>query len=169
MIDVRQGGVGGEASATHLMDTGRSVHHAAVHILQVTEEADEGEDGTPDGISQISQPHSLKEWFTNLQELGTAAVVAGVPVRRRPPSGGLELVVLHGTHEDEMQLQREVQRMLAHDEHKLLEGRRGPVHLQVDDHVRQLGQVELDALESRLEVRVLSVVQSMRGWIESQV
>lgn len=117
----------------------------------------------PDTISKMFRSDSMSKWFTNLQELGTAAVVAGVPVRGRPPRGGLELIVLHGTHEDEMQLQREVQRMLAHDEHKLLEGRRGPVHLQVDDHVRQLGQVELDALESRLEVRVLLVVKSMNG------
>ena len=45
--------------------------------------------------------------------------------------------------------------VLAHDEHELLERRRGPVHLQVDDHVRELREVELDALEHRLLVRVL--------------
>lgn len=45
--------------------------------------------------------------------------------------------------------------VLADDEHELLERRRGPVHLQVDDHVRELRDVELDALEDRLLVRVL--------------
>jgi hypothetical protein len=134
-----------------------------VHILQLKEKPDKVRMVAPDTISKMFRSDSMSKWFTNLQELGTAAVVAGVSVRGRSSRRGLELIVLHGTHEDEMQLQREVQRMLAHDEHKLLEGRRGPVHLQVDDHVRQLGQVELDALESRLEVRVLLVVKSMNG------
>jgi len=138
---------------THVADARRAVDDAAVHVLE---------------------------------ELGAAPVVARVPIGRAAAVRALQLVVLHGADQDEVELQGEVQAgttggrkqvsvvgcvrvgdnqycvrthapVLADDEHELLERRRGPVHLQVDDHVRQLREVELDALEDGLLVRVLRV------------
>jgi len=53
-----------------------------------------------------------------------------------------------------MKLQRKMQRMLANNQHKLLQGRRGPVNFQVNNHVRELGQVEFNALKHGFLVRI---------------
>lgn len=45
--------------------------------------------------------------------------------------------------------------LLADDERKLLQGGGRQVHVEVDDHVRELREVELDAVEHPTLVRVL--------------
>lgn len=46
--------------------------------------------------------------------------------------------------------------LLADDERELLQSGGGQVHVEVHDHVRQLGEVKLDAVEHAALVRVLT-------------
>ena len=91
-----------------------------------------------------------------LQQLGTPPVVPWVPIGRPPPVRPFHLVVLHRPHQNKMQLQGKMQRMLADDQHKLFQCGGGPVDFEVDDHVCELGDVEFDAFKDGFLVRVFT-------------
>lgn len=91
-----------------------------------------------------------------LQQLGTPPVVAWVPVGRPPPIRPFHLVVLHGPHQNKMQLQGKVQRVLADNQDELFQSSGGPVDFEVDDHVCELWDVEFDAFKDGFLVRVFT-------------
>jgi hypothetical protein len=74
----------------------------------------------------------------------------------RGPSAihAFHLIILHRPHQDKMQLQREMQRVLADNQHKLLQGSSWPVDFQMNNHVRELRQVEFNALKHGFLVRI---------------
>mmetsp|Transcript_20823 Transcript_20823/g.60618 ORF Transcript_20823/g.60618 Transcript_20823/m.60618 type:complete len:203 (+) Transcript_20823:3065-3673(+) len=67
----------------------------------------------------------------------------------------LGLVILDGTAKDPVELKGEVEGLLRDDEGKTLEDSVVPRHLKVDDHVGELGKVELDTVENVMGSRVL--------------
>ena len=89
------------------------------------------------------------------QKLDAARVEERIVRRIGLALGRLGLVVFDGTLEDPIELKGKVQRLLRDDEGEALQDGIVPAGLEVDDHVGQLGEVELHAVEDVARACVL--------------
>jgi len=90
-----------------------------------------------------------------LEKLSTPPVVTTIPCPDGFPFGIFHRIILHGPYQYEMELEGKMEGMLADDEDELLQCCRGPIDFQMDNHMSQLRDVELDPFKHGLIVRIL--------------